>query len=295
MSQLTIDRLSTLVLSPSKTTLAGVWEGVERLTEVETSNVLLVVYGHSPGAVRDAWRDQVDGDPARLGVIGVGASDRDDGGESVSTEGTDVLSVVRDPSDASDLGVAISLYLQDWATGDARTVLGFHSLTDMLDHVDAETTFRLLHVLGHRLADTETSGRFYLDPSVVEETTVGTLRPVFNDVIEREAPADEPLAPDVAFDLVGVSRRRYVLYHLFENRGGTSIETLAAAVARHEGVLDHERVEMSLRHAHLPKLEDAGLVSLGSDRLVPRGPIAAIEPYLSPAVESDLPEEESPF
>lgn len=295
MPQLTIDRSSTLILTPSKTTLAGLWEGVRRLDDLERSNVLLVVYGHGPAVVRDGWFDYVDEAPARLGVVGVGVSDRETGGETVSSEGSDVLVGVRDPVDVSDLGIAISLYLQDWATDDTPTVLGFHSLTDMLDHVDVETVFRFLHVLNHRLANTETTGQFYLDPSVVDEPTVGTLRPVFETVIERDRPADDPLSPDDAFGLVGAERRRYVLYHLFESGRETSIETLVAAVTRREGADDHERVEMSLRHAHLPKLEEAGLISFGSERIVVDGSLAAIEPYLSPAVEHDLPNEESPF
>ncbi|WP_336344419.1 DUF7504 family protein [Halalkalicoccus ordinarius] len=295
MSQLTVDRSSTLVLSPASTTLDGLWEGTRRLEDLGSSNVLLVVYGESPGAIRDAWRDRIDEIPTRLGVIGVGVADRDDAGDSVSSEGSDVLSAVRDPADASDLGITISLYLQDWATDDAPTVFGFHSLTAMLDHVDVETTFRFLHVLGRRLADTETGSRFYLDPRAVSERTVRTLRPVFNDVVEWDPPATGSLTPDAAYDAIGARRRRYALYHLFENRGGERVETLAAAVARREGVLDSERVEKSLRHAHLPKLEDVGLVSLDSERVVPQGAFAEIEPYLVPAVEHDLPGEEPPF
>lgn len=295
MSQLTIDRSSTLVLTSSKTTLVGVWEGVRRLDGLDRSNLLLVVYGHGPATVRDDWFDHVDETPTRLGVVGVGVPDRETDGEAVSREGSDVLTVVRDPADVSDLGVAISLYLQDWATDDTPTVLAFHSLTSMLDHVGAETTFRFLHVLNHRLANTGTSGQFYLDPSAVDEPTVGTLRPVFETVIERERPTAESLSPDVAFGLVEAARRRYVLYHLFESGLETSIETLVAAVARREGTDDHDRVETSLRHAHLPKMEEAGLVSLGRKRIAVRGSLAAIEPYLSPAVEHDLPDEESPF
>lgn len=290
-----IDRSSTLVLTPSRTNLAGVWEGVRRIDDLERSNVLLVVYGHGPAAVRDAWFDHVDEAPTRLGVVGVGVSDRDTDGEAVSREGGDVLTGICDPSDVADLGIAISLYLQEWATDDTPTILGFHSLTSMLDHVGVETAFRFLHVLNHRLANTDTSGRFYLDPSTVDEPTIGTLRSVFERVIERDRPIDEPLSPDVAFDLVKAARRRYVLYHLFESGHETSIEALVAAVARYEGTNDHERVELSLRHAHLPKMEEAGLISLRSERVVVRGSLAALEPYLSPAVESDLPGEEPPF
>lgn len=295
MSQLMIDRSSTLVLTPSRTTLAGVWEGVRRIDDPERSNVLLVVYGHGPATVRDAWFDYIDEAPARLGVVGVGVSDRETDGGAVSREGGDVLTGVRDPVDVADLGIAISLYLQEWAADDTPTILGFHSLTSMLDHVGVETAFRFLHVLNHRLASTDTTGQFYLDPSAVDEPTIGTLRPVFERVIERDRPTDERLSPDVAFDLVGAARRRYALYHLFESGHETSIETLVAAVARREGTDDHERVELSLRHTHLPKMEEAGLISLRSERVVVRGSLAAIEPYLSPAVEDDLPGEEPPF
>lgn len=295
MSQLTIDRPSTLVLAPSRPTLTGVQEWAEGLEELERSNVLLIVYEHGPGAVRDAWHERVEGTPARLGVLGVGVPDHETDGEPVSDAGTDVLTTVRDPADASDLGVAISLYLQDWSTDDAPTVLGFHSLTAMLDHVGVETTFRFLHLLNRRLADARASGQFYLDPAAVDERTIETLRPVFDSVVERDRSADDRLSPDVAFDLVRAARRRYVLYHLLENPGGTSIERLVAAVARREETPDRERIETSLRHAHLPKLADAGLVALESDRLVPRRSLAAIEPYLSPAAGHDLPDEERPF
>lgn len=294
MSHLMMDQSSALVLAPSPTVLGGVREDLRRTERLETSNVLLVVYGHGPETVRDIWRDRIDETPARLGVIGVGAANDEDDSEPVSADGADVLTSVRNPDDVSDLGMTISLYLEDWATAETRTVLGFHSLTAMLGHVDLETVFKFLHVLTRRLDAIETSGRFYLDPVSVDEQTIETLRPVFDTVIERGRPEEaDPITPDVAFDLVRASRRRYVLYHLLESAEGVTVEGLATSVAAREDDADPDRIETSLRHSHLPKLEDAGLISLDSDRVVPRRSIEAIEPYLSPATSHDLPEDES--
>ena len=289
-----MDRSSTLILSPS-TTLKGVWEELRQTTSLETSNVMLVTYGHSPEAVRDAWRAQVGKTPKRLGIIGVGIADRHTDGESVSATDEDVLTTVRDPSSASDLGIAISLYLEDWATDDTPTIFGFHSVSSMLEHVGLETAFRFLHVLTRRLAGTETSGRFYLDPNVIDEQTVETLRPVFETVIEHEQPAEDPITPDIAFDLLQSERRRYILYHLLESSDETSVEALVSSVGHREETIDHDRVEMSIRHTHLPKLEDAGVVSSHLDRIIPHGSLAALKPYLSSAVAHDLPDEDTPF
>lgn len=292
MSHLMMDRTSALVLTPSPTVLAGVREGVRRMEGLEAASVLLVVYGHAPATVRDAWHDRIDETPARLGVIGVGAADAESDRGPVSADGTDVLTSVRDPDDVSDLGTTISLYLEDWATDETQTVFGLHSLTAMLNHVELETTFRFLHVLTRRLDAIGTSGRFYLDPGSVDERTIETLRPVFDTVIERDGDDDDRISPDVAFDLLRARRRRYVLYRLLDGSEGIAVEELAADVARREDG-DPDRVETSLRHSHLPKLEDAGLISLNSDHVDPRHPIEAIEPYLSPATAHDLPEDES--
>lgn len=83
------------------------------------------------------------------------------------------------------------------------------------------------------------------------------------------APAIDPNALDMdhAFDVLDHPRRRYVLYALANGEDST-LRELALKIATWEGDIDesavddrtHDRVYLSLYHAHVPKLEDEGVV-----------------------------------
>lgn len=86
---------------------------------------------------------------------------------------------------------------------------------------------------------------------------------------EREPTPDrvvEPPSLDEIFELLANQQRRYVLYHLREVTGGvTTMEELAenvVALQDQSGPPDGPRgpVLTSLRHVHLPKLQDAGVL-----------------------------------
>lgn len=283
---------NALVFAPSGSPAENVRRTAKQLDGIGDHNVVIVVYGTDPRDVRAAWYDRIGAAPKRLGIIGVGPFDRSpEADPSSAVDDREVLTTVRDPTDVSSVGITISLYLNDWAS-DAETRLGFHSLTALLDHADTETAFRFLHVLTRRLADVDASGRFYLDPAVVDDRTIETLRPVFDTTIGGERTSDV-LSPDVAFDLLRASRRRYVLYYLLSNRDSTTVDALATHVARREGLDDPDRVATSLHHSHLPKLADAGLVSVESGDVTPLDAIASIEPYLSLSAPHDLPTDAS--
>jgi len=68
------------------------------------------------------------------------------------------------------------------------------------------------------------------------------------------------------FEILTHPHRRYVLYHLASNSGAVGIEALAAAVARAESGSDRttstDAVRIALYHSHLPKLADAGFVTM---------------------------------
>ncbi|RBI63642.1 hypothetical protein DMJ13_03680 [halophilic archaeon] len=73
---------------------------------------------------------------------------------------------------------------------------------------------------------------------------------------------------DTIFDLLSEERRRYVLYYLKEQDGPVSVTELTEAVADREkasspeDVPDEtlERIDVSLRHNHVPKTTDAEFV-----------------------------------
>lgn len=76
---------------------------------------------------------------------------------------------------------------------------------------------------------------------------------------------------DTLFSALGHRYRRIVLTHLRRTRADpVPVGTLVSAIAAWEHELDHDTpprdIEVSLRHAHLPKLADAGLIEFERDR-----------------------------
>ncbi|WP_232701439.1 DUF7344 domain-containing protein [Halobacterium wangiae] len=74
------------------------------------------------------------------------------------------------------------------------------------------------------------------------------------------------------FDLLTHPHRRYVLYYLRKNSGVVAIDTLTTMLANElagpsaTGVNDTPSdIRTALRHMHLPKLADAGLITFDAD------------------------------
>ena len=78
--------------------------------------------------------------------------------------------------------------------------------------------------------------------------------------------------PQPLFEVLAVRRRRIVLSVLAEREPPIDVGTLGQAVAERERSAPDEQtvhhVRMSLHHAHLPKLADAGLVEYDWERCV---------------------------
>lgn len=77
---------------------------------------------------------------------------------------------------------------------------------------------------------------------------------------------------DEMFDLLRSPYRRYVLYHLTRESDTVDFDTLAASLADWDaGQPGKSRdtssatIETQLRHVHLPKLADAGVVTFDAD------------------------------
>lgn len=73
---------------------------------------------------------------------------------------------------------------------------------------------------------------------------------------------------DTVFDLFSKERRRYVLYYLDQQGGSVSVEEVIEQVAdwetenSHKDIPDEkfDRIELSLRHTHLPKTAEVDFI-----------------------------------
>ncbi|WP_433631407.1 DUF7344 domain-containing protein [Halomicrococcus sp. NG-SE-24] len=91
---------------------------------------------------------------------------------------------------------------------------------------------------------------------------------------------DESVSPTTIFDVLAHAHRRVVLARLRAD-GPCEFAALTDAVARHEDETPVERLRVSLRHHHLPKLEDSEFVRCDAGRVVPTERCAAVDPYLA--------------
>lgn len=85
---------------------------------------------------------------------------------------------------------------------------------------------------------------------------------------------EEPIEFDQLFSLLSTRRRRYALYCLAEASETTlSTTDLVDELATFEPTAENEaaprrEIELSLRHTHLPKLDDADVVDYDAERSV---------------------------
>lgn len=92
---------------------------------------------------------------------------------------------VSSPADLTGIGIAVSEQLQALSEADVElTRVGFHSLSTLLMYTDVESTFRFLHVLTGRISSIGGLGVFVIDPTTHDESTVNTLKQLFDGMIE---------------------------------------------------------------------------------------------------------------
>ncbi len=78
--------------------------------------------------------------------------------------------------------------------------------------------------------------------------------------------SSQPIRTDTTFRALGDRRRRRALQHLIAADGTVAVTGVAAALARENSDTPRDRLELELRHVHLPKLADAGIVEYEPDR-----------------------------
>jgi len=144
------------------------------------ARVLAILYREDVDSWMTAIRDRRER-VSSAGFVAVGPT----GGDAAS-EVSDAVCVVPDPTDLTGVGIAVSEWLDSCAP-DERPVVCLDSLSAVLQYADTERTFRFLHTLNARFRAADARAFVSIDPSAHDESTVATLRTLFDDELRCES------------------------------------------------------------------------------------------------------------
>lgn len=151
-------------------------EGVE-----QGDAILFVTTNESAGPILEDIEDRVGNLPEQLRIVDCVA-------ERQGSEGgypPERVEYVSSPGDLTGIGIGVSEQLRRFGASDAEhTRICFYSLSTLLIYAELETVFRFLHVLSGRVDSIGALGLFALDPTTHDESTVNTLRQLFDGLIE---------------------------------------------------------------------------------------------------------------
>ncbi|WP_449405268.1 DUF7504 family protein [Halocalculus aciditolerans] len=139
------------------------------------------------------WRAEHEHQPKSVFAVAVGEISRSaaaragtDDGPSVRTGSTVDVRAVEDPADLTQVGIALTTFLDNRLDGEDRELLVcVDSLTELLAHVPLERAFQFLHVMTVKLSREGAVAHYHLDPDAHDKQTVGTLTQLFDAVLER--------------------------------------------------------------------------------------------------------------
>lgn len=155
------------------------------------SGALLVSTNESADGVFTAVESRLGEIPDEFRLVDC-ISDQQGGGDGYHA---DQVEYVSSAADLTGIGIGVSEQLRRFVENDIEQVrMGFHSLSTLLMYVELETVFRFVHVLSGRVDGIDGLGVFAIDPTTHEESTVNTLKQLFDGMIEvRDADGTEEI------------------------------------------------------------------------------------------------------
>lgn len=157
-------------------------------------NALFVSFDDSPIDWRSICERSDGWSGSSVGVIHVGRSrdpapDTDAIAAEIGAESVTIRRVSR-AGDLSKLGIVATQLLSQLDSTPRRTVLCFHTLSALHQHVGTKTLFRFLNTLHGRLESSDAIGYYQMDPELHDEIVIETLRPIFESVVRFSAEGD---------------------------------------------------------------------------------------------------------
>lgn len=147
------------------------------------TNQLWVTFSDDVATRLAAWDEREGSRPADLGIVEVGGGT---GERAVpETDGVETMHVSR-PGDLTGAGVRLSELLGHLEGSDARIAACFYGLTVPLQYVDHGRLYRFLEVVVERMREVDAVAHYHMDPNVVDDERLRTLRSLFDTVVEHE-------------------------------------------------------------------------------------------------------------
>ena len=148
---------------------------------------------HDRLAVWDPLGDDTAGNATviSMGAIARGAAAADGTGPSLPLQ----IEAIDEPDDITALEVTIHERLRDWQA-DAATVVCFHSITHLLDHVDERTASRFVDSLARRFAAAGATAHFHMDPRAHDAATIDRFRDCFDTVVRTHGDGTRTVETD---------------------------------------------------------------------------------------------------
>lgn len=161
---------------------------VDLLTPVEPANLNIWSLGISlpPDERLRAWEARREGYPADFRIVSgqqLPQAETIERSEELGFDPTPRFTSLDDPKNLTDLGVELLESLQAWEANENKTVVCFHSLTALLQHVSTEQAYQFLHPFTSKVREFEATAHYHLNPRAHDEREVEQLATLFDSVI----------------------------------------------------------------------------------------------------------------
>lgn len=153
-------------------------------TDPDSTAVVSILLSESGTAHLRTWDRHVGQYPKRIALIDVGQVSRPSFGKDRRSLAANVdRKTVKSPSALTDLGVAVTDRLSEYADSECELAVCFDSITPLLQYVDLPRALRFFDVLTDRVAAVDATAHYHLDPGAHDEDTVDSLQSLFGAVV----------------------------------------------------------------------------------------------------------------